>query len=271
MEYIAFKAHKTRGPEIIKILESWGGVNIKGLDATWETCESVKIVYYVTHYNTIGYNPPSLVKSLGYKIYTLEEYEAMNKEKKYQEGYAQGYEDAVKTEMMYKEKEKQDLLLGLVSVANKGQELIPHKDYEIKQDGEKFYLVKKKKKYPKTYEECCRVVNANSCIRLVYNLSDGQKYYHDEDNLYLYENFRRFKICRDAYWKIAGEEMGLGKPWEPDWTTDDVKYCLINRGNKICQSYECKVKRTFAFPTKDMQDAFDKYFGPDLDKCKELI
>lgn len=65
--------------------------------------------------------------------------------------------------------------------------------------------------------------------------------------------------------------MGLGKPWEPDWKTHNVKYCLINSGNKIVQSYECKVKRTFAFPTKDMQDAFDKNFGPDMDKCKELI
>lgn len=232
MEHIAFKAHKTRGPEIIKILESWGGVNIKGLDATGETRESVKIVYYVTHYNTIGYNPLSMVESWGYKIYTLEEYEAMNKEK-----------------------EKQELLLSLVPVANKGQELMPHKDYEIKQDGKKFYLVKKKKKFPKTYEECLVIT----------------PYDKEERILYLLEKFKQLLICRNAYWKIAGEEMRLGKPWEPDWTTDDVKYCLINSGNKICQSYECKVKRTFAFPTKDMQDAFDKNFGPDLDKCKELI
>ena len=179
----------------------------------------------------------------------------MKKEKKYQEGYAQGYEDAVKTEMMYKEKEKQELLLGLVSVANKGQELIPHKDYEIKQDGDRFYLVKKRKEYPKTYEECLVMTS----------------YDKEERLLYLLDKFKQLLICRDVYWKIAGEEMGLGKPWEPDWTTHDVKYCLINSGNKIRQSYECKVKRTFAFPTKDMQDAFDKNFGPDLDKCKELI
>ena len=188
-----------------------------------------------------------------------------SKEKKYQEGYAQGYEDAVKAEMMYKEKEKQEPLLGIVPVANKGQELIPHKDYEIKQDGEKFYLVKKKKKFPKTYEECRDYIESCHvepfCADLV---ATGYK-------SKLIESFARLLICRDAYWKIAGEEMGLGKPWEPDWTTDDVKYCLINRGNKICKSYECKVKRTFAFPTKDMQDAFDKNFGPDLGKCKELI
>ena len=104
----------------------------------------------------------------------------------------------------------------------------------------KIVLEKKKKEYPKTYEEC-----------LVMTIYDKE-----ERLLYLLDKFKQLLICRDAYWKIAGEEMGLGKPWEPDWTTHDVKYCLINSGNKIVQSYECKVKRTFAFPTKDMQDAF---------------
>lgn len=261
MEYIAFKAHKTRGPEIIKILKSWGGVNIKGLDATWETRESVKIVYYVTHYNTIGYNPPSLVKSLGYKIYTLEEYEAMNKEKKYQEGYAQGYEDAVKTEIMYKEKEKQELLLGLVSVANKGQELIPHKDYEIKQDGDRFYLVKKKKGFPKTYEEC-----------LVELIGDNPRY---DEKYQLLETFRELLICRDAYWKIAGEEMGLGKPWEPDWYSGSLYLFYYNPQRdefvKVHYSLEGIANSAFVFPTAEMRDAYMENFDPDLEKCKELI
>ena len=65
--------------------------------------------------------------------------------------------------------------------------------------------------------------------------------------------------------------MRLGKPWEPDWTTHDVKHCLINSGNKIVRSCECKVKRTFAFPTKDMRDVFDKNFDPDIEICKELL
>ena len=159
--------------------------------------------------------------------------------------------------MKFKEKEKQEMLLGLVSVANKGQEIITHKDYEIKQDGDRFYLVKKKKEFPKTYEEC-----------LVELISDNPRY---DEKYQLLDTFRELIVCRDAYWTLAGKEMGLGKPWEPDWTTHDVKHCLINVGNKVTQSYECKVKRTFAFPTKDMQEAFDKNFGPDLDKCKELI
>ena len=185
----------------------------------------------------------------------------MNKEKKYQEGYAQGYEDAVKTEMMYKEKEKQELLLGLVSVANKGEELIPHKDYEIKQDGEQFYLVKKKKEYPKTYEECCEALR----IGIHGHYAVGYK----SNTLSIFQNLL---ICRDAYWKIAGEEMGLGKPWEPDFTNDkELKFCIGVSEGKI-QRFCCSVAQyILAFPTEEMLDAFYKNFGPDLDKCKELI
>ena len=78
----------------------------------------------------------------------------------------------------------------------------------------KIVLEKKKPKYPKTYEECCEVLDVCSEETLQYgDLTLSNDY---EFNLYtLLENFRKLRICRDAYWKIAGEEMGLGKPWEP--------------------------------------------------------
>ena len=137
----------------------------------------------------------------------------------------------------------------------------------IQEDG-KWFVVKKKKEYPKTYEECCRVVNANSCIRLVYNLSDGQKYYHDEDNLYLYENFRRLKICRDAYWKLYGEEMGLGKPWEP---TMETVYCISRNNNVMKCSYRGGKSNILEFPTEEMRDAFYENFKELIEQCKELL
>jgi hypothetical protein len=41
------------------------------------------------------------------------------------------------------------------------------------------------------------------------------------------EAFRKLLICRDAYWKIAGEQLELDKPWEPDWSTEsEVKYVI---------------------------------------------
>jgi ribosomal protein S18 acetylase RimI-like enzyme len=131
--------------------------------------------------------------------------------------------------------------------------------------------VERKKEYPKTYEECCRIVNANPCIRLVYNLSDGQKYSYDEDNLRLYESIRKLLICRDAYWKIAGEEMGLGKPWEPDWNDGELKWCMSYSGNYIeFDQYKSK-HHTLAFPTEEMRDAFYENFDPDIEICKEFL
>ena len=135
----------------------------------------------------------------------------------------------------------------------------------------KIVLEKKKPKYPQSYEECCRVVNANGYIRLVYNLSDGQKYYHDEDNLYLYENFRRLKICRDAYWTIYGEENSLGKPWEPDWTIDDVKYSIFTIKGMLSKTRSRYDGAILSFPTEEMRDAFYENFKKEIEICKELL
>ena len=136
----------------------------------------------------------------------------------------------------------------------------------------KIVLEKKKKEYPKTYEECCRIVNANPYVRLVYNLSDGQKYSYDEDNLRLYESIRKLLICRDAYWKIAGEEMKLGKPWEPDWKNGDEKKWVISRyRGELDFGFNIEPFRIFAFPTKEMLDAFYENFKELIEQCKELL
>lgn len=156
--------------------------------------------------------------------------------------------------------EKQELLLGLVPVKDKGQELIPHKDYEIKQDGDKFYLVKKEKGYPKTYWECCDVLR----IPPLKNDAEGYKWE-------LLVRFQELLICRDAYWKVAGEDMGLGKPWSPS-DTDYItgRYCIfVYRGNIICDTpaQDC----ILTFPTEEMRDAFYENFKDLIDECKELL
>lgn len=136
-------------------------------------------------------------------------------------------------------------------------------------DATKIVLEKKKKEYPKTYEECCRIVNANPYVRLVYNLSDGQKYSFDEDNLWLYESIRKLLICRDAYWKIAGEKMGLGKPWKPI-NNSEICYGIYYWAGEI--QHDTTAKWCFlTFPTKKMQDAFYENFKELIESCKELL
>ena len=73
MKEIAIVSHLTRGEEVIKILESLGGVNAdehKGkLPIEW------KSAYYIYGDCTIQFAKIEYLEKLNYKIYTLEEYE----------------------------------------------------------------------------------------------------------------------------------------------------------------------------------------------------
>ena len=124
--------------------------------------------------------------------------------------------------------------------------------------------VKQQPSYPKTYEECCRVVNANPYIILTYDLSNGQKYSYDADNIELHNNFRRLKICRDAYWKIAGD-------WKPDWNTEEDKYTIYTSRDIIVRHKGWSSNYILAFPTEEMRDAFYENFKELIETCKELL
>ena len=127
----------------------------------------------------------------------------------------------------------------------------------------KIVLEKKKKEYPKTYEECCKVLGIDSTI----NHTIGTHFRYRDRIM----SFIKLLICRDAYWKLYGEEVGLGKPWEPDWNNISDKYCIYfvcgYAWSKECQTRQCP----FAFPTPEMRDAFKENFDPDIEICKELL
>ena len=122
-----------------------------------------------------------------------------------------------------------------------------------------------KNEYPKTYEECLSVLG-------IYNgLPDVEIYNAKPSECTLFESLIRLKRCRDAYWKIAGEEMGLGKPWEPDWNNISNKYCIYfvsgDAWSKECQTRQCPL----SFPTPEMRDAFYENFKEEIEICKELL
>ena len=141
----------------------------------------------------------------------------------------------------------------------------------------KIVLEKKKKEYPKTYDECCKIIQvARPFVWFYYSevnsISQGGDEYerHMENTLCA---LRKLLICRDAYWKIAGEEMGLGKPWEPDWTKySQQKFVIGNWGNKIDLLNNSSNKNfILAFPTEEMRDAFYENFKEEMENCKELL
>ena len=128
----------------------------------------------------------------------------------------------------------------------------------------KIVLEKKKKEYPKTYEECCRVLGVSE---FEYNHTGTKVWYRHR----LMATLDKLMLCRDAYWKLAGEEMGLGKPWEPtdsDYITG--RYCIfVHQGNIICSTpaEDCPL----TFPTEEMRDAFYENFKEEIEICKELL
>ena len=128
--------------------------------------------------------------------------------------------------------------------------------YEITEASkDKVFIKPIKSKYPKTIGDCCKVI---------LDIGDYQMCGYKHELLF---NFQNLLICCGAYWKIAGEEMGLGKPWEPDWDNLSTNHEFI-KINKGCFTYS---SRLLVFPTSEMRDAFYENFKDLIEQCKELL
>ena len=156
-------------------------------------------------------------------------------------------------------------------LSHKGAFYVPE-DYVLKDENgnvinaQKIVLEKKKKEYPKTYKECLKVLNIEGG-RLCFNNSGITQY--ERDLYIMMNNLSKLLICRDAYWKIAGEEMELGKPWEPG---DNKVFGIIRQHGKI-QKYNDFVggSTILEFSTEEMRDAFKENFKELIESCKELL
>ena len=116
--------------------------------------------------------------------------------------------------------------------------------------------VNKKPFYPTTYEESCQHLGCDDKI--------------STKKLVLLSQLIN---ARNAYWKIAGEEMGLGKPWEPDWSSfSEGSYPTITKCNgKIVKTSIYTHDCPLAFPTVEMRDAFYVNFKDLIEQCKDLL
>lgn len=126
----------------------------------------------------------------------------------------------------------------------------------------KIVMEKKKKEYPKTYCECKDILG-------LWDIDDTERGYYKTD---LIDKLQMLLICRDAYWKLYGDEMGLGKPWEPDWR--EKRHIIYRNQDNIIGGYResgCVEHHIFEFPTPEMQDAFYENFKELIESCKELL
>ena len=142
--------------------------------------------------------------------------------------------------------------------------------YEFdKVENNKIILKPIKPKYPTTYEECCEVIGIS---RHDVEIDLPQPYQQKMFNLF------KLRICRDAYWKIAGEQMGLAKTWEPDWEDEtQVKYMITTFNNELeffssTHSYVVgRRNHILSLPSEEMRDAFYENFKDLIEQCKEML
>lgn len=151
-------------------------------------------------------------------------------------------------------------------------ELLLGDDYDIVNRNGKTFVVKINK-YPKNFDACCDILNIDISRTIEHSLEYPfykEKTEYENDMLLKLKYLRKLLICRDAYWKIAGEEMGLGKPWEPA-IQDSI--WGITRSKDEVEKYSCHFGKTnlLEFPTVEMRDEFYENFKKEIENCKELL
>ena len=139
-------------------------------------------------------------------------------------------------------------------------------------------LEKKKTGYPKSYNECLEILDYHcNWIMSTAKPEDVQKLSIKEMKFkFRLLQFEKLLVCRDAYWKIAGEEMGLGKPWKPKFGGEpyyliQVAHYEVKADGGLLGLTNCSRNSILAFPTQEIKDAFYKNFKKLIEDCKELL
>lgn len=299
---LAIKGHPTRGNEVIELLEMMGGIvdNIRGnVDEQFYYIHENGFIHTYTPINNYPndndfckFTLEEFLEKYPFKVgdkVLIPEYESEVRICKMRWDSLCSYMDYIvyrnDDEEWYTaeelldyndnpneiNKDMEEKKINQMSLANcdlDEVEIVLGDKFELKTKDGKYYAVRKKSKYPTTYKECCKIVNACPTIDISYD-SNEDMLYNDEVDLTLLA-LRKLLICRNAYWKIAGEEMGLSKPWEP--AIQDTIWGITRSKDEV-EKYSCHYGKTnlLEFPTEEMRDAFYENFKDLIEKCKELL
>ena len=281
---LAIRGDAKRGNEIITLLKMLGGRNIGNYHGI-----SINSVYFIDTYTNICSIDVTSVAG-NYIIFTLDEFYTKYPYKVGDQVIIDGYDYLLlivdmkweDNTIKYLVSDDNSIVVGYTTEQLKGFKTISKMDnmetkvegmiinfdictedeveiklgdYEIEVRDGKTYAVKKPV-YPKTYDDCCNRLDANEFVEYE-----------------LMTNFPKLINARNAYWKIAGEQMGLNKPWKPDWTTSGQDRYTIetNYDMFIFSKTQYGHRVVLVFPTTEMRDAFYKNFKELIEACKELL
>lgn len=299
MTNLAIRGHKTRGGEVIKILEMLGGINqfnLEGNTDNWYVLEERGVIRYCeVLLDENVFTIEEFIKKFPYKVgdrvrvpeYESEvciskmrwdgwevQYEVITDEPDEAEWYS-AKELNEFNEPNEPNKEKKINQMSLVNCDLDEVEIVLGDKFELKIEDGKYYAVKKKSLYPKNFKECCEVLDCKAnhfFTNFSYNGCDVEISEYEDKVDDLVQNFRKLRYARDVYWKIAGEQMGLGKPWKPekaetvyaifyDFYNDAIDVSVFNLYDNV----------VLCFPTEEMRDTFLENFGHLIELCKELL
>lgn len=243
MKKIAIQGHITRGNDVIKILESLGGVNIQNYK-----CNSTRLYYYVNDANYIDCHSWECLDKK-YKTYTLEEYEQIQKDM-----------------------EKRTIKIDLITARewyNQGGEL--------KKVALQAFSEKELKALPSSWEEYCEINPYLEKSKEIFPLVNGNINTFSHDT-YLRKEFpgvipskeraEQFLILN----KLLQIRDYYNNGWEPDWSNqEEEKFVILGERNKLVLYVFGSTMCLFSFKTKELRDEFFKNFKEELEIIKEFL
>lgn len=245
MNKIAIQGHSIRGLDVIKILESLGGINSWCLEGS-----NLDTFYWINAYNYIRGTPHYKLPEK-YLCYTLEEYEQ---------------------QILNNMENKRTISIDLATARewyNQGGNL--------KEIALQAFSENELQSLPKSWEEYCKINPYLEANKEFFLAPDGtvtdvpQKFYRRVDftlSMSSKKKAKQFVILN----KLLQIRDYYNQGWVPNWTKDtEEKYCIINNRNTLTITVAWVANYLFVFKTKELRDEFLTNFKEDLEFIKEFL
>ena len=244
MKKIAIQGHLTRGADVIKILESLGGINFHAFIGN-----DLNMYYYIDNKNHINCNALLFLDKM-YKTFILEEYK-----QKY-------------TNMENKRNIQIDLTTAKEWYKQGG---------DLRKIALQAFTEAELQSLPKSWEEYCAINPYLTKDKEFFLAPDGtitniphQYYQRVEFALAMSSKKRAEQFV--VLSKLLQIRDYYNQGWEPDLLNDiEDKYVITTNKNGLCRCTSWFSNYLFAFKTKELRDEFFQNFKSDLEFIKEFL